>query len=79
MRNSCKSPRRSSPRRSAGQVYGGRRELIDHVLCSHALIDAVRGATTGGLPVESIEDPPDSRRDATASDHRPVLVDIAAA
>jgi endonuclease/exonuclease/phosphatase family metal-dependent hydrolase len=61
------------------RVYRGRRELIDHVLCSHALIGAVRGATTGGLPVDSIEDRPGSRRNATASDHRPVLVDIAAA
>jgi len=61
------------------RVYRGRRELIDHVLCSHALLGAVRGATTGGLPVESIEDRQDSRRNATASDHRPVLVDIAAA
>jgi endonuclease/exonuclease/phosphatase family metal-dependent hydrolase len=58
------------------RVYRGRRELIDHVLCSHALIGAVRTATTGGLPVESIEDRPETRRNATASDHRPVLVDI---
>jgi predicted extracellular nuclease len=60
-------------------VYRGRRELIDRVLCSHALIRGVQGATTGGLPVESIEDLPESRRNATASDHRPVLVDITAA
>ncbi len=58
------------------RVYRGRRELIDHVLCSHALIGDVRGATTGGLVVESIEDQPGSRRNATASDHRPVLIDI---
>jgi hypothetical protein len=25
------------------RVYRGRRDLIDHVLCSHALIGAVRG------------------------------------
>ena len=60
------------------RVYRGRRELIDHVLCSRALIGAVRCATTAGLPVDSIEDRPGSRRNATASDHRPVLVDIAA-
>ena len=60
-------------------MYRGRRELIDHVLCSRALIGAVRGVTTGGLAVESIEDRPGSPRNATASDHRPVLVDIAAA
>ena len=61
------------------RVYRGRREPIDHVLCSHALIDAGQAATTGGLPVESIEGRPDSRGNATASDHRPVLVDIATA
>jgi len=58
------------------RMYRGRRELIDHVLCSHALIRAVRGATTGRLTVASIDDQPQSRRNATASDHRPVLVDI---
>ena len=59
------------------RVYRGRRELIDHVFVSHALIDAVEHATTGGGQVESIGDQPSSRRNAPASDHRPVLIDIA--
>jgi endonuclease/exonuclease/phosphatase family metal-dependent hydrolase len=59
------------------RVYRGRRELIDHVLCSHSLINAVEAATTGGGPVESITDQPRARRNSPASDHRPVLVDIA--
>lgn len=45
------------------RLYRGRRELIDHVLCSRALISAVQGVTTGALPVESIED----RRDPAAT------------
>jgi len=60
------------------RVYRGRRELIDHVLVSHSLIGAIGQATTGGVEVESIGDQPSSRRNAPASDHRPVLVDIAA-
>ena len=59
------------------RVYRGRRELIDHVLVSHALIDAVEGVSTGAMAVDSIGDEPGSRRNAPASDHRPVLLDIA--
>ena len=59
------------------RLYRGRRELIDHVLCSHTLIGAIESATTGGLQVDSIEDQPGLRLNAPASDHRPVIVDIA--
>ena len=59
------------------RVYRGRRELIDHVLVSHALIDAVQSATTAGGAVDSIGDQPGTRRNATASDHRPILVILA--
>lgn len=59
------------------RIYRGRRELIDHVFCSHTLIGAVESATTGEVPVESIGDYPGSRRNAPASDHRPVIVDFA--
>lgn len=58
------------------RLYRGRRELIDHVLVSHALIGSIKGATTGGLEVDSIGDQPVERRNKTASDHRPVLVDF---
>lgn len=59
------------------RVYRGRRELIDHVFVSHALVRSVVGATTGGEPVTSIGDRPEVRRNAPASDHRPVLIDLA--
>ena len=59
------------------RVYRGRREMIDHVLVSHPLIGAIEEVTTGAVDVESIGDQPSSRRNAPASDHRPVLVHIA--
>ena len=59
------------------RVYRGRRELIDHILVSHALIGAVEHATTGGVAIDSIGDQPGNRRNEPASDHRPVLVDVA--
>lgn len=58
------------------RVYRGRRELIDHILVSHALIGAVGRASTADLAVVSISDDPSTRRNAPASDHRPVLVDL---
>lgn len=60
------------------RVYRGRRELIDHVFVSHALIGSITTATTSEETVASIGDQPQARRNAPASDHRPVLVDIAA-
>jgi len=59
------------------RVYRGRRELIDHVLVSAPLVHDVVGATTGGIEVASIGDQPLARRNDPASDHRPVLVDLA--
>lgn len=38
--------------------------------------DAVQGATTGAVVVDSVTDQPGARRNAPASDHRPVLVDF---
>ena len=61
------------------RVYRGRHELIDHVLCSAALVTAVTRVTTGALPVPSIADDPEARRNEPASDHRPVIVELAAA
>jgi endonuclease/exonuclease/phosphatase family metal-dependent hydrolase len=61
------------------RVYRGRHELIDHVLCSVQLIHAVTQVTTGAVPIASIDDDPAERRNAPASDHRPVMVDIASA
>jgi endonuclease/exonuclease/phosphatase family metal-dependent hydrolase len=59
------------------RVYQGRHELIDHVLCSAELVHAVTKVTTGSLPVDSIGDEPTARRNEPASDHRPVVVEIA--
>lgn len=58
------------------RLYRGRRELIDHVFVSHALIGSIKRGTTGGLEVDSIGDQPAERRNKTASDHLPVLVDF---
>ncbi|MGW4336659.1 endonuclease/exonuclease/phosphatase family protein [Rhodococcus koreensis] len=58
------------------RIYHGRRELIDHIFVSHALVDLVAdGAVTtdaAGVPV-SVDDDPHRRRNAPGSDHRPVL------
>lgn len=62
------------------RVYRGRRELIDHLLVSHALVGDVRSVTTGSPDVlaatPSITDDPDLRRDAPGSDHRPVVATL---
>ncbi|MFC7406699.1 endonuclease/exonuclease/phosphatase family protein [Georgenia alba] len=59
------------------RVYRGRRELIDHVLVSHAVLDVVEEVTTAG-PGEtpSITDTPTERQDEPGSDHRPVVVTL---
>jgi predicted extracellular nuclease len=55
------------------RVYRGRAELIDHILVSHALTEAITSVTTGDSATPSITDNPTARRDAPGSDHRPVL------
>ncbi|MBM0123798.1 endonuclease/exonuclease/phosphatase family protein [Pimelobacter simplex] len=64
------------------RIYRGRRELIDHLLVSHALVGTVRAVTTGTpavLPATpSITDDPGDRRDAPGSDHRPVVATLGA-
>ncbi|MFK4104830.1 endonuclease/exonuclease/phosphatase family protein [Streptomyces sp. NPDC019531] len=63
------------------RVNSGRRELIDHLLCSHRLVHRVREAGTG-LPGEgamrlpSLGPDPAARRDAAGSDHAPVWVRV---
>ena len=63
------------------RVNSGRRELIDHILCSHRLVHRVREAGTG-LPGEdtlrlpSVGADPAARRDAAGSDHAPVWVRV---
>lgn len=56
------------------RVYRGRRELIDHLLASHALVTRVSAVGTGGPAPASVTDNPQARVDEPASDHRPVVV-----
>lgn len=61
------------------RTYQGRNELIDHILVSHALLDGIGAVTTGDTAAGSVTDNPNERRDAPASDHRPVLAQLATA
>jgi endonuclease/exonuclease/phosphatase family metal-dependent hydrolase len=59
------------------RIYRGRRELIDHILVSRALLErvtTVRSLVTRRL--QSVDDFPTRRRDAPDSDHAPVLATI---
>lgn len=58
------------------RVYRGRKELIDHLFVSHALLDAIENVTTGNGETPSITDTPTARRDAAGSDHRPVVATL---
>ena len=63
------------------RVNSGRRELIDHILCSHRLVRRVTAAGTGspgtGSPeLPSVEADPEERRAETGSDHAPVWVRV---
>jgi endonuclease/exonuclease/phosphatase family metal-dependent hydrolase len=52
------------------RIFNGRRELIDHILVSHALAHQLEAADTGTTDLESIDGP----RPATdASDHAPLF------
>lgn len=55
------------------RIYRGQRELIDHLLVSHALTDSIESVTTGGADISSVTDSPGRRNVAEASDHRPVV------
>lgn len=58
------------------RVYRGRRELIDHLMVSHALLEAIAEVTTGTGATPSVTDNPKERRDAPHSDHRPVVTTL---
>ncbi len=58
------------------RVNQGRKELIDHILVSAALVrrvirDSVKVVIDQGLP--AIGEDPTARRDALSSDHAPVV------
>lgn len=61
------------------RIYQGRRELIDHLLVSHAIVSLVGegDVTVIDTGVPSINDSPTSRLTDAGSDHRPVFVDVA--
>jgi hypothetical protein len=64
------------------RIYRGHRELIDHIFVSHVVIHHVTdGQVTAGAPTspapESIDDDPNARANACASDHRPLVATIA--
>ena len=58
------------------RIYRGRRELIDHLLVSHALRDSVTAVTTGQIELPSITDNPAAQRNHPGSDHRPVIATL---
>lgn len=61
------------------RIFRGQRQLIDHVLVSHAIVRVVADGdvTTGDAELPSITEDPSRRRNAPGSDHRPVLVEFA--
>jgi endonuclease/exonuclease/phosphatase family metal-dependent hydrolase len=74
-------PRIQPPDNRYSRIYRGNRELIDHILASHLVTHHVTdGDVTAGLPntpaPASIQDNPNTRRNAPASDHRPLVATI---
>lgn len=53
-------------------MFRGRRELINHILVSHALVQRAQVDTGPGEPPSVTEDRT-ARRDEPASDHLPVV------
>jgi len=69
------------------RIYRGRKQLIDHIFVSHALVIFVSHALVGKIAQDhvttdaagrtpSIDDDPTQRRGAPVSDQRPVLASI---
>jgi hypothetical protein len=66
-----------SPPNDYSRVNQGRRELIDHILVSHAMIGRLTKAATVPLDVPSIGvEPQMARRNGPPSDHRAVLAQL---
>lgn len=59
--------------RRYSRIFRGRRELIDHILVSHALVKNVEAVDTASGEPPSITEHPTTRRDQAASDHLPVV------
>jgi endonuclease/exonuclease/phosphatase family metal-dependent hydrolase len=60
------------------RIFRGRRELIDHVLASRAIVDRVTRVYTGTTDLPSVTEDPSTRRDTPGSDHAPVIVELSA-
>jgi endonuclease/exonuclease/phosphatase family metal-dependent hydrolase len=58
------------------RIFDGRPELIDHILVSHALLAGATDVDTGVQDLPSVGPDPGARRNATASDHSPVIARI---
>ena len=61
-------------RRDFSRIFNGRRELIDHILISHALTGKLTEADTGTTDLDSVSGP---RPASDASDHAPVFARFA--
>jgi endonuclease/exonuclease/phosphatase family metal-dependent hydrolase len=55
------------------RIYRGRRELIDHIFVSRALVIPLPAVDTGDIRPPSITELPSARRDDAGSDHAPVV------
>lgn len=62
--------------RRFSRLHAGNRELIDHVLLSHKLVQKLVSADAYTQDITTIGNEPSSRRDATVPDHAPVTVTI---
>jgi endonuclease/exonuclease/phosphatase family metal-dependent hydrolase len=62
--------------RRYSRIYRGRRELVDHVLVAKPVVDRVVRVDTATTDLPSITDDPTTRRDASGSDHAPVVVEL---
>ena len=59
--------------RRYSRIFEGQRELIDHILISHALLNRLESVDTKPNQVASITANPAPRQNAPASDHAPVF------
>ena len=55
------------------RIFEGQQELIDHILISHALLGALASVDADVASLTSIGVDPNTRRDAPASDHAPLI------
>jgi endonuclease/exonuclease/phosphatase family metal-dependent hydrolase len=69
------------PGRDYSRINQGRKELIDHILVSAALVKPLEAISVEAIiepPLPSITEFPNARRNAPSSDHAPVVASFAA-